>query len=142
MENSCEIEISKSKRNADLYNIDIWKEDEIKPLRIQYNTAEREEFESILIANPEIKYISQYEQSLYAEIINVNVRPKRRMNEMTVRVPIRTEDKKRIFDVEVLIMGDSFQLKDIRLKQRKKEKEELVIPFEEINRQVKAYIAA
>lgn len=27
------------------------------------------------------------------------------MNEMTVRVPIRTEDKKRIFDVEVLIMG-------------------------------------
>ena len=38
---------------------------------------------------------------------------------MTVRVPIRTEDKKRIFDVEVLIMGDSFQLKDIRLKQRK-----------------------
>ncbi len=39
-------------------------------------------------------------------------------------------------------MGDSFQLKDIRLKQRKKEKEELVIPFEEINRQVKAYIAA
>lgn len=77
MENSCEIEISKSKRNADLYNIDIWKEDEIKPLRIQYNTAEREEFESILIANPEIKYISQYEQSLYAEIINVNVRPKK-----------------------------------------------------------------
>ena len=64
------------------------------------------------------------------------------MNEMTVRVPIRTEDKKRIFDVEVLITGDSFQLKDIRLKQRKKEKEELVIPFEEINRQVKAYIAA
>ena len=64
------------------------------------------------------------------------------MNEMTVRVPIRTEDKKRIFDVEVLIMGDSFQLKDIRLEQRKKEKEELVIPFEEINRQVKAYIAA
>ena len=61
---------------------------------------------------------------------------------MTVRVPIRTEDKKRIFDVEVLITGDSFQLKDIRLKQRKKEKEELVIPFEEINRQVKAYIAA
>ena len=61
---------------------------------------------------------------------------------MTVRVPIRTEDKKRIFDVEVLIMGHSFQLKDIRLKQRKKEKEELVIPFEEINRQVKAYIAA
>ena len=61
---------------------------------------------------------------------------------MTVRVPIRTEDKKRIFDVEVLIMGDSFQLKDIRLKQRKKEKEELVIPFEEINREVKANIAA
>ena len=61
---------------------------------------------------------------------------------MTVRVPIRTEDKKRIFDGDVLIMGDSFQLKDIRLKQRKKEKEELVIPFEEINRQVKAYIAA
>ena len=56
------------------------------------------------------------------------------MNEMTVRVPIRTEDKKRIFDVEVLITGDSFQLKDIRLKQRKKEKEEFVIPFEEINR--------
>ena len=46
------------------------------------------------------------------------------MNEMTVRVPITTEDKKRIFDVEVLITGDSFQLKDIRLKQRKKEKEE------------------
>lgn len=64
------------------------------------------------------------------------------MNEMIVRVPIRTEDKKRIFDVEVLITGDSFQLKDIRLKQRKKEKEEFVIPFEEINRQVKAYIAA
>ena len=61
---------------------------------------------------------------------------------MTVRVPIWTEDKNRIFDVEVLIMGDSFQLKDIRLKQKKKKKEELVIPFEEINRQVKAYIAA
>ena len=64
------------------------------------------------------------------------------MNEMTVRVPIRTEDKKRVFDVEVLVIGNSFQLKYIRIKQRKKEKEELVIPFEEINRQVKAYIAA
>ena len=61
---------------------------------------------------------------------------------MTVRVPIRTEEKKRVFDVEVLVIGKSFQLKDIRIKQRKKEKEELVIPFEEINRQVKAYIAA
>lgn len=61
---------------------------------------------------------------------------------MTVRVPIRTKDKKRAFDVEVLVIGNSFQLQGIRIKQRKKEKEELVIPFEEINRQVKAYIAA
>lgn len=77
MENTSEIEICKCKRNADLYNIDIWKENDIKPSRIQYNTAEREEFESILIANPEIKYISKYEQSLYAEIINANVRHKK-----------------------------------------------------------------
>lgn len=61
---------------------------------------------------------------------------------MIIRVPIRVEGNNRVFDVEVLVEGDSFRIKNIRVKYNKKEKREVIIPFEEINRQVKAYIAA
>lgn len=61
---------------------------------------------------------------------------------MIIRVPIRVEGNNRVFDVEVLVKGDSFRIKNIRVKYNKKEKREVIIPFEEINRQVKAYIAA
>ena len=58
------------------------------------------------------------------------------------RVPIRVEGNNRVFDVEVLVKGDSFRIKNIRVKYNKKEKREVIIPFEEINRQIKACIAA
>lgn len=61
---------------------------------------------------------------------------------MIIRVPIRVEGNNRVFDVEVLVKGDSFRIKNIRVKYNKREKREVIIPFEEINRQVKAYIAA
>ena len=64
------------------------------------------------------------------------------MSKMIIRVPIRVEGNNRVFDVEVLVKGDSFRIKNIRVKYNKKEKREVIIPFEEINRQVKAYIAA
>ena len=61
---------------------------------------------------------------------------------MIIRVPIRVEGNNRVFDVEVLVKGDSFRIKNIRVKYSKKEKREVIIPFEEINRQIKACIAA
>ncbi len=61
---------------------------------------------------------------------------------MIIRVPIRVEGNNRVFDVEVLVEGDSFRIKNIRVKYNKKEKREVIIPFEEINRQIKACIAA
>lgn len=61
---------------------------------------------------------------------------------MIIRVPIRVEGNNRVFDVEVLVKGDSFRIKNIRVKYNKKEKREVIIPFEEINRQIKACIAA
>lgn len=65
-----------------------------------------------------------------------------RMSKMIIRVPIRVEGNNRVFDVEVLVKGDSFRIKNIRVKYNKKEKREVIIPFEEINRQIKACIAA
>lgn len=64
------------------------------------------------------------------------------MSKMIIRVPIRVEGNNRVFDVEVLVKGDSFRIKNIRVKYNKKEKREVIIPFEEINRQIKACIAA
>lgn len=64
------------------------------------------------------------------------------MSKMIIRVPIRVEGNNRVFDVEVLVEGDSFRIKNIRVKYNKKEKREVIIPFEEINRQIKACIAA
>lgn len=61
---------------------------------------------------------------------------------MIIRVPIRVEGNNRVFDVEVLVEGDSFRIKNIRVKYNKKEKREVIIPFEEINRQIKACIVA
>lgn len=61
---------------------------------------------------------------------------------MIIRVPIRVEGNNRVFDVEILVEGDSFRIKNIRVKYNKKEKREVIIPFEEINRQIKACIAA
>lgn len=61
---------------------------------------------------------------------------------MIIRVPIRVEGNNRVFDVEVLVKGDSFRIKNTRVKYNKKEKREVIIPFEEINRQIKACIAA
>lgn len=61
---------------------------------------------------------------------------------MIIRVPIRVEGNNRVFDAEVLVEGDSFRIKNIRVKYNKKEKREVIIPFEEINRQIKACIAA
>ncbi len=61
---------------------------------------------------------------------------------MIIRVPIRVEGNNRVFDVDVLVKGDSFRIKNIRVKYNKKEKREVIIPFEEINRQIKACIAA
>lgn len=61
---------------------------------------------------------------------------------MIIRVPIRVEGNNRVFDVEVLVKGDSFRIKNIRVKYNKKEKRDVIIPFEEINRQIKACIAA
>lgn len=61
---------------------------------------------------------------------------------MIIRVPIRVEGNNRVFDVEVLVKGDSFRIKNIRVKYNKREKREVIIPFEEINRQIKACIAA
>ena len=64
------------------------------------------------------------------------------MSKLIIRVPIRVEGNNRVFDVEVLVEGDSFRIKNIRVKYNKKEKREVIIPFEEINRQIKACIAA
>ena len=64
------------------------------------------------------------------------------MSKMIIRVPIRVEGNNRVFDVEVLVKGDSFRIKNIRVKYNKREKREVIIPFEEINRQIKACIAA
>lgn len=64
------------------------------------------------------------------------------MSKMIIRVPIRVEGNNRVFDVDVLVKGDSFRIKNIRVKYNKKEKREVIIPFEEINRQIKACIAA
>ena len=61
---------------------------------------------------------------------------------MIIRVPIRVDGINRVFDVDVLVKGDSFRIKNIRVKYNKKEKREVIIPFEEINRQIKACIAA
>lgn len=61
---------------------------------------------------------------------------------MIIIVPIRVEGNNRVFDVDVLVKGDSFRIKNIRVKYNKKEKREVIIPFEEINRQIKACIAA
>lgn len=61
---------------------------------------------------------------------------------MIIRVPIRVEGNNRVFDVDVLVKGDSFRIKNIRVNYNKKEKREVIIPFEEINRQIKACIAA
>ena len=61
---------------------------------------------------------------------------------MIIRVPIRVEGNNRVFDVDVLVKGDSFRIKNIRVKYNKKEKREVIIPFEEINRQIKSFIAA
>ena len=60
---------------------------------------------------------------------------------MIIRVPIRVEGNNRVFDVDVLVKGDSFRIKNIRVKYNKKEKREVIITFEEINRQIKACIA-
>ena len=64
------------------------------------------------------------------------------MSKMIIRVPIRVEGNNRVFDVDVLVKGDSFRIKNIRVKYNKKEKREVIIPFEEINRQIKGCIAA
>ena len=45
------------------------------------------------------------------------------MSKMIIRVPIRVEGNNRVFDVDVLVKGDSFRIKNIRVKYNKKVKD-------------------